>query len=629
MACLFTYNQPEPFGRTDNNSIISIVDLPKKLDCSLLTLQTCEDLYSNSRCPMDLPYVQPIIEDVDDYLYFQFNFMDFYNDWDSGAPTHGITFDQNPTGDWLVNVRLLDGCCSEICEENIQNIGILTHTYKLIKTEGVFVEQTLCFYLSCGGVPNIAYYTYDLGLTTHENLDAFADVIRTVLGDPMMAITYNNTIGEETVNDFTLQSEQLYNCCYYPSEIRILPSITEMQGNCGGIRTFGFVTENVSLSPSYVSQSFVCSDMYISVALSNSLLGSPTQSITVYPPDLNIVNYTGTRYDLFMTYIVPHMMSYLQSVYGGTITIGAWTFNVGGNYWEVTITVSADSMFAVQLLGICDEDGMPNLLRVGTQFIEPYGGQGNNGTIVCCSNYVSNIGYENSTANVECNDLPCIPVTINAGGADGAYGWVARINERFYQTIRIPTAGLPDSFQFVFETPDGQIFFTEPYCKVKCNDDTIKLRGFYPANVTDCEGNYYGTPTLELDFSGNGLALLSDPNASSLSYENTYRFRGNKEWRSVVIEREATESRALRNISKDQFKILSMPLPPYAVHLIKPTILGTINAQIHDNGVVEELVYEGNMDKNLEAGTMWSLELTANSLRCFNDFKCGRIDYLY
>ena len=629
MACIFTYNQPEPFGRTDSNSVISIIDLPIRVDCSKLTMQGCDDLHSSVKCDMDSDYTQPIIEGLDDFLYFQFNFFDFYNDWDSGSPTHGVTFNNPPIGDWLVNVRLLDGCCKPVCEDVVieECIPDPSTSFEITNlsanTKIVIAYKWGCQYVpECqNDNPDFFNQYYVCGNNELTDLTAY-DSLNT------NGFSFPEYDGIMSIQDYIDLIIQLYIDAGItdviitspdPNVIKIIPSEAFLSffgllfpGECVGFCLMAFYhTSHIGGMIANKVFSPICCDCLIQNAPDwkriNIFIGGSGIDITwtldmsacfdgliiVYNYDADLDNHPS--YSTFLENIlafinVVQLALYSYSPYIAH-SISYWNESEVGS---ITIDFAANDLCCGQCFVFTREGHLPYYPEV-----------------LCCS-----------------NDLPCNPIPLEVGGSDGAYGWVARINGRFYQTIRIPTADLPTVFQFMFETPDGQVFVTEPYCKSRCVD-TIKLRGLYPAGLLDCEGNFYGTPSLELDFGGAGLALLSDPLAAGLSYDNGYRFYGSKEFRSVIIERETTEYRALRNISKDQYKIRSMPLPEYAVRLIKPTLLGTLDVIINDNGTLSEMVYEGNMDKNLEAGTMWSLELTANSARCFNDFKCGDIDNLY
>jgi hypothetical protein len=180
---------------------------------------------------------------------------------------------------------------------------------------------------------------------------------------------------------------------------------------------------------------------------------------------------------------------------------------------------------------------------------------------------------------------------------------------RFVQQIAIDPTALPDSFYFRFRFKGGEkevVVYTEPYMKVGCQD-TLVLEGVYPdtgkASI-DCLGNTYEIPRQYI--------------GSVYKHKLKMRIPGVINYDSFEIKSTQTNNRTIKTSTSANYKIRTMPLPPYVAERIK-TILES--QYIYVNG--EEYAFDGNVSRSNNDGSMWLMEITLSKV----DRSCSQINF--
>lgn len=148
---------------------------------------------------------------------------------------------------------------------------------------------------------------------------------------------------------------------------------------------------------------------------------------------------------------------------------------------------------------------------------------------------------------------------------------------------------LVDSFDYVY---------TEPYCRVKCDNETILITGSFPKY--DCDGNYYGAFT---STTNTHIPSIRVPGfISHDSFEFTERLNNGK--RLSVKRRKG-------------FTLQTGKLPPYVVNLMAKCFE---SQQLSIDGVN----YSGGLklDKDFDQGLMWIVKTQVYQDCDENNFTC-------
>jgi hypothetical protein len=139
---------------------------------------------------------------------------------------------------------------------------------------------------------------------------------------------------------------------------------------------------------------------------------------------------------------------------------------------------------------------------------------------------------------------------------------------------------------------------TEPYCEVKCNQETLLMESSY--SKYDCFGNYYGPLT------GNIPNIFS----------NAIRVPANIESDNFVFSETYVGLTVTAKSMKERFTLRTYPVPPYVAERMA-WVAGGMDVTI-DGTVYEELT---TLEKNNEDGRMWIIKTTC-AIKCENNFTC-------
>jgi hypothetical protein len=160
---------------------------------------------------------------------------------------------------------------------------------------------------------------------------------------------------------------------------------------------------------------------------------------------------------------------------------------------------------------------------------------------------------------------------------------------RFYQNVRIRVADIPvDCFSLRFTAPGGQQYYTECYRKVAC-ESTVELCSDYPEDATDCSGAIYGIPEY----------FCTADNCDFPPYRNCIRIPG-----ELLLSEVQFETDILTKTSRQLFRLRTPPLPESVIVRLQAILNGH---PVRVNG--QEMTYEGSITQNLEASTMWALDM--------------------
>lgn len=153
------------------------------------------------------------------------------------------------------------------------------------------------------------------------------------------------------------------------------------------------------------------------------------------------------------------------------------------------------------------------------------------------------------------------------------------------------------------ENPIVNQFYTEPYCCVKCDEDTIMVCGTY--NKTDPFGHFYG------EFEPG--SFTGDQNG----YKACIRVYGNIEKVNNAIENTYTELVKVKAKINPSYLLRTNPLPEYVADLLTVALAGqtvTIDGVEYDS--------PESVDKNNQEGRMWLVESTLVMKTEDVDFEC-------
>ncbi len=174
---------------------------------------------------------------------------------------------------------------------------------------------------------------------------------------------------------------------------------------------------------------------------------------------------------------------------------------------------------------------------------------------------------------------------------------VGQFSDRPVQQIIINPKNLPKIFylEFIFQTPGGIVrWFTEPYEKLCCFDNTLLLEGVYPETgraSRDCEGRFYGLPE---QYFGT----------SNFPYRLQVRVPAVFAAEGFSIPSEVSKARVTKKSLVEKFTLITEKIPPYVAERIKSILLAE---KILING--NEYLFSGDVNKNNPHGNMWILKL--------------------
>lgn len=174
-----------------------------------------------------------------------------------------------------------------------------------------------------------------------------------------------------------------------------------------------------------------------------------------------------------------------------------------------------------------------------------------------------------------------------------------------YMWMEIDTTLIQNIDYFNIKIRDAytSTFYTEPYCRVKCDQQTILVRGTY--NKFDPFGGFYGD-FLTGAFTGN-----------QNGYQAQIRVYGNIEKTSNTIEKTNTELVNITTKVSPVYLLRTHKLPEYVADLLTVALAGQ---QIFIDGV--EYESPTSVDKNNPEGSMWLVESTITLLTDEIDFEC-------
>ena len=147
--------------------------------------------------------------------------------------------------------------------------------------------------------------------------------------------------------------------------------------------------------------------------------------------------------------------------------------------------------------------------------------------------------------------------------------------------------------------PEQESIWSEPYCRIRCNEETILLTGEY--TKYDCNGNYYGP------FNG-GL-----PNA----FKAQVRIYGEVVKQSYTFEETLINNVRKSSARRDNYTLYSKKLPPYVVEQVAK-VFGSKRVTI------DGIEYKGtlSLNKNFDEGQMWILKEPIYRICDEIDFTC-------
>lgn len=142
-------------------------------------------------------------------------------------------------------------------------------------------------------------------------------------------------------------------------------------------------------------------------------------------------------------------------------------------------------------------------------------------------------------------------------------------------------------------------FWSELFCRVKCNEPTLLLTGSY--TKYDCDGNYYGAFT----------------NLKPNTYIPQIRIPANIELNGYTFDETVSNHVRKTVTQKKSYLFRSRKLPPYVVNIVAKVFASqTVN--------IDGIDYEGavSLDKNFEDGKMWILKQSLIQICDENNFTC-------
>ena len=748
-ACTFTFEQDTPEGLNYTAARSKNFDLPKLRECEPpAESNACDGLWNNNLCPVDQKYVQPIVTDGaplyrDDYVYFQFNFLDSYNHWYQNNVNGGWSFGSADRNDpaWTIAVELLDGCCqspcadsSIVCSTDLSvtfEINRLPVSTKLMIGRWDYVNQfvdvgdgynwlAFCYQVVeadpllyanflhpayAGG--SVIFYLQEL--VNYYNSILPAGVIASSVGN-RITITYTQAYVDanpEACRDHCCSGYALpdngtgasivlihdMECCppecggneaqvqgwstisikfqevYQVDGITLMPQTWYFDSDCLTFSEPPVYVVDTNLS--FFDNSVLCRD-FLMVAISGYPINmnvEPDGTINVERQDEHTccddvlkywvettepcpriqVSWVGTNgagvgnvdlseFNLAVCGVNIDMSAYLVPDTG--VQLYQFVFNaikveiesaipssivtvthISGSNWQIDIDMPYESTHCYQH---CDDGD-----DLAFNFVGTFDGIGPPQSVIgsetydipCCTMTpliaTSQSPIECCTGNVNCW-TPYVP--------SGAEGWIAMIGEDFYQTCRIPTANLPDTFQFKFTFRNSMNsyieVYTEPYCKNVCRP-TVKTRGLMGIGTIDCNGKIYGFPSQLVASVGGHSQYFGD----NFSYINEYRVYGECIRKGIKIEKESTRRHHISADISEVYLYRGNSMPPYAVDRLIPTFSGMFNF-VHFDDTQEprvQIMWGNSFEKLIDAGKMWRLEFEGETVKCNIDHKCPQM----
>ena len=180
------------------------------------------------------------------------------------------------------------------------------------------------------------------------------------------------------------------------------------------------------------------------------------------------------------------------------------------------------------------------------------------------------------------------------------------------QAIEInPNLISSDCFYFKFEIRNVDntgfdVFYSEPFVKNTCNDQSVLIEGFYTPGAIDDFGYYYGDPVTTF--------------GTAFKYSNAYRIRG-----QVQKIGDEIEKAFVNNVTKptqsqrcENYALRLYPAPEYAATKIANNMNGK---QIILNETPGFEITKG-ISKNKESGNYWIVDTELQICGKINDFSC-------
>ena len=156
-----------------------------------------------------------------------------------------------------------------------------------------------------------------------------------------------------------------------------------------------------------------------------------------------------------------------------------------------------------------------------------------------------------------------------------------------------------DCFKVLVKFSDSSLFYTAPYCKMKCDEPSVLICSDYTKK--DCNGTIYTYQVIH--------------NASSIPavvYSNCFRLKGELEKRSIGVENTYDEiatslsTRVVHTKTKiiDQYDLRIWGVPEWQVERLK-AVLGGTNLTIEQNGRKLSLEVKSGFEKGVNVGSLW------------------------
>lgn len=145
---------------------------------------------------------------------------------------------------------------------------------------------------------------------------------------------------------------------------------------------------------------------------------------------------------------------------------------------------------------------------------------------------------------------------------------------------------------------DKEEIYAEPYCRVRCEEPTLLLTGFYPKY--DCDGNYYGMLRNVVNIFVPQIRIYGEIQYQNFTFEE------------VLVNNIRTSVKR-----KTNYYLQSKKLPLYVVKQVAK-IFGSQKV------IIDGIEYKGavTLNKNFDEGQMWILKESIFTLCDENNFTC-------